>query len=391
MSRENLESAYSKLDHYVKSENFTGYDPYDTLTSSIPFKKWGKWPPILAIQFQKRNPWSFRKILGIKKEVNPKGIGLFLHSYSLEYQRTKDEKLRPLMDELFQLLLSLRTKDYDEYCWGYNFDWASPVKFLKAYSPTIVASVFIAKGIYEYYLATNSEKAKSVLFSVGDFILNQLEVTEDETGICYSYSVEMVDCCYNASMLGCEHFARLYHLSGDVNYKEMATRSASFVVNRQKENGSWNYSINYSTQEERNQIDFHQGYILDSLHYHRTICNDESIELLAAIKKGLKFYKSHQFTADGRALWRLPKKWPADIHNQAQGIITFSRLKEYSGEYLQFAKTVANWTVNNMQDLNTGHMIYKKYPSHKVKTPMMRWGQGWMHLALNELKTALDA
>ncbi|MBL4702917.1 MAG: hypothetical protein JKY54_00215, partial [Flavobacteriales bacterium] len=253
MSQDQLESAYARLDHFVISQKFSGFDPYDTLTSSIPFKKWGKWPPIIAIQIQKRNPWSCRKLLGIKKEVNPKGIGLFLHSFSLEYQRTNSKELLPIMDELFEKLIQLRTKGYDEYCWGYNFDWASPVKFLEAYSPTIVASVFIAKGVYEYFQATNSEKAKKVLLSVGDFILNQLDVTEDETGICFSYSVEMTDCCYNASMLGCEHFARLYKITGDSRFRELAVKSANFVVNKQLTDGSWGYSINYATGEERNQ------------------------------------------------------------------------------------------------------------------------------------------
>ncbi|MBL4706575.1 MAG: hypothetical protein JKY54_18750 [Flavobacteriales bacterium] len=165
-------------------------------------------------------------------------------------------------------------------------------------------------------------------------------------------------------------------------------KSANFVVNKQRTDGSWGYSINYATGEERNQIDFHQGYILDSLHYHRTISNDQSDELLNSIKKGLKFYRSRQFKEDGRSLWRIPKEWPVDIHNQAQGIITFSRLKEYDEGYLPFANTIAEWTINNMQDKRQGHMIYKKYPTHKVRTPMMRWGQAWMHLALNELKTA---
>ena len=182
----------------------------------------------------------------------------------------------------------------------------------------------------------------------------------------------------------------MYKISGDQKYRELAVKAAAFVVNKQKENGSWNYSINYSTQEERKQIDFHQGYILDSLHYHRTITNDTSEELLESIKKGLKFYKTWQFMKDGRALWRLPKKWPADIHNQAQGIITFSRLREYDESYLPFAETVANWTIVNMQNKHTGHFIYKKYRAHKISIPMMRWGQAWMHLALNELKTAID-
>ena len=66
-----LKLSYNNLKHYIESENFKGYDPYDTLNSPIPFHWLGKWGPVLAIQFQKRNPFNIRKLLGIKKAHNP--------------------------------------------------------------------------------------------------------------------------------------------------------------------------------------------------------------------------------------------------------------------------------------------------------------------------------
>ena len=71
------------LREYIEGEKFKGYDPYDTLTSPFPFKIFGKWGPIIATQIQKRNPFNARKLLRIKKDYNPKGLGLLLHSYSI--------------------------------------------------------------------------------------------------------------------------------------------------------------------------------------------------------------------------------------------------------------------------------------------------------------------
>ena len=81
----------------------------------------------------------------------------------------------------------------------------------------------------------------------------------------------------------------------------------------------------------------------------------------------------------------MPKKWPVDIHNQSQGIITFSIFKDYDPSYLDFSKKIADWTIENMKD-KKGNFYYQKWPFLTNKTSYMRWNQGWMLLALLTLK-----
>lgn len=388
-----LKLPHNNLQYYVESENFKGYDPYDTLNSPMPFHWLGKWGPVLAIQFQKRNPFNIRKLLGIKKEYNPKAMGLFLHAYSLQYQQhnpasSAGEETLQKMEFFFNWLLENRTKGYDEFCWGYNFDWASPVKFLKKYSPTIVVSGFVAKGIFEYYQATQNPKAVEVLKSIGFFAENQLAWTKNEKGYCVSYSTKTVDCCYNANMLGAELYARLYFITKESNYKELAQKMTDFTIAYQQKDGHWNYSIDPSADggKERTQIDFHQGYVLDSIHYVNKYCGEKE-EYKKALKLGAAYYFSKQFKANGQSIFRVPTEFPVEIHNQSQGIITFTRLSYLSTEYANFAKTIADWTIQNMQS-KKGYFYYKKYPLYTIKIPFMRWSQAWMLLALTELKAA---
>lgn len=381
-----IKESRNRLRTYVESENFKGYDPYDTLNSPIPFHWLGKWGPVLAIQFQKRNPFNIRGLLGIKKDYNPKAIGLFLHAYSLDFQHTKSEETLQKMNFFFNWLLENRTKGYDEYCWGYNFDWASPVKFLEKFSPTIVVSGFVAKGVFEYYQATENPKALEVLKSIGDFTENELAWTKTEKGYCVSYSTKTVDCCYNANMLGAELYARLYALTKEDRYKDLAHKMTDFTVAYQKESGLWNYSIDLKTGKERNQIDFHQGYVLDSIHYVLKYCG-ENVAYLKALKIGAEYYFKNQFKQNGQSIFRVPNDYPVEIHNQAQGIITLTRLVYLSEEYGSFASIIAQWTTDNMQS-EKGYFYYKKYPIHTIKTPFMRWSQAWMFLALTELKNA---
>ena len=238
-----IKKAQQELLAYIEKEEFKGYDPYDTLNSWVPFGWLGKWGKPIGIQIQKRNPINIRALIGITKDYNPKAIGLLLHAYSLMYQTDPNEEIKSKIDFLFNWLLENRTKGFKHYCWGYNFDWASSEKLLKAYSPTIVVSVFIAKGMIAFYETFNDPKALEVLKSIGQFIEEDLAQSEDESGICFSYSTIEVDCCYNASMLGSELFAFLYQETKIEKYKDLAIRSTDFVVDKQKADGKWNYSI----------------------------------------------------------------------------------------------------------------------------------------------------
>lgn len=384
----NYQEASNKLQAYIEKEEFKGYDPYDTLNSWVPFHWIGKWGKPIGIQIQKRNPINIRSLIGIKKDYNPKAIGLLLHAYSLKYIIKKEPAIKANMDFLFNWLIENRTAGFNQYCWGYNFDWASSAKFIEAFSPTIVVSVFIAKGIIAYYQVTKDSKALEVLKSIGEFILQHLPISEDQSGICFSYSTIDKDCCYNASMLGSELFAFLYHENNEEHYKELAIRSSDFVVDKQKGNGSWNYSIDLKSGKERTQIDFHQGYVIDSLANVVKYIPSTKDKYKTSITKGMEYYAS-QFLSNGQSMYRMPDKWPVEIHNQAQGIISFARLAHINSEYLEVSQRIADYTLKNMCS-SKGYFYYKKYPWMTIKIPFMRWSQAWMFLALNELKYALD-
>ena len=380
--------ALSSLKNYIELEEYRGYDPYDTLNSFLPFGIFGKWGRVIAIQLQKRNPVNIRPLIGIKKEINPKAMGLFLHSYSLLQRGRKEDVFMKQMKFIFDWLQNNYSKGYSGHCWGYNFVWASTQKTLSRFHPSIVVTSFICKGIYEYYLTTKDEKAIELLKSASNYIIKDLPLTETKDGICFAYTDVMKDCCYNAGMLGAEVLAKLYSITGDAQLKDLALRSADFLVAHQHEDGHWNYDINPATGREKVQIDFHQGYVIDSLAEVAKHCDPHNVMYKDAVRKGLMYYRNVQFTSEGRSLWRIPKKYPVEIHNQSQGIITFTRHRKDFPEYFPFGKTVADFTIENMHDKKLGYFYYRSLPAYKNKIPFMRWSQAWMMLALTELIVA---
>lgn len=129
-----MELSFRKLKFYCEKEHYKGWDPYDGLNSKVfqtlPFKKFyiGR---LAWIQGFKRSPINFRKILGVPKEHNSKGIALFLYGYCSLYDMAKsntniygtEEELLAKINTLAELLISLISKGYSGACWGYNFDW----------------------------------------------------------------------------------------------------------------------------------------------------------------------------------------------------------------------------------------------------------------------------
>ncbi len=372
----------NNIESYIRKNDFQGYDPYDILNSPIPFRWFGTLVQAVVIQFSKLNPINLRPLMGIKKGINPKALGLLLSGYAALYRQNRKEEYRVEMDRLIVLIKENISKGQCGASWGYNFDWATPKELKKKYTPSVVVTAFVVAGLMDYYELFGDDDVKTLIVSSADYVLKALPRYDLHGEVCFAYTAESKGRCYNASVLGAETLARVYSLTNNEELLHLAHSAVRGVVMSQKEDGRWNYSID-DVGVERKQVDFHQGFVLVSLYnfLKYTGIKDDLVE--NAIRKGLDFYIKNQFLPTGQSLWRIPKAYPVDIHNQAQGIITFSLMSEFSKEYLSFAGKIADWTMDNMYDNKRHYFYYRKFKFYTNKIPYMRWSQAWMFLALS--------
>jgi hypothetical protein len=220
-----VEESLLKLEDYCKAEEFRGFDPYDGLTSrffrSIPLISRNRFARLVWIQGFKKSPISFRRLVGIRKDFNPKALGLFLSGYvalyKLSHSRDHFDKIMFFTDKIF----SLASEGYSGMCWGYNFDWESRAFFLPKYTPTVVASSFIANALLDAYEITADKKLLEAARSTCDFILKDLNRTYDDPGnFIFSYSRFDNSSVFNASLLGSRLLARVYSITGETLLKE---------------------------------------------------------------------------------------------------------------------------------------------------------------------------
>lgn len=384
-----LDSLLNYFGDLSDKNSFSGYDPYDFMKCSITFLKKGKWIPFVSNQLLKRLPINIRPLIGIRKGINPKGMGLLLNAFSQLLEKEYSKKYLLAAKSIISWLEKNRSCDAQGAAWGYNFDWPSQNGVLEAYKPSVVVTAFVGAGIHQYYEITKDESAKKVLLSTKDFILKDLSHYHLGNGMFFSYTQKSKGFCYNASLLGAELLARIYSITRDDSMLEMIKMAVDSVIKQQKADGHWNYSLNLSTGREKKQIDFHQGFVLCSINTICRLTGFNDIVYRDSLEKGARYYRTKQFYNNGQSKWRIPKKWPVEIHNQAQGIITFSQLSYLEPTYLDFAQTIAEWTTRNMQD-KQGFFYYRKYKWFTNKIPFMRWSQAWMLLALVTLQNSLN-
>ncbi len=385
----NLNDSFLKLEQYCRENNYKGYSLYDSHLSNIPFEKFGSNVSFIINQINKRSPINFRKIINVNKEYNPKGMGLFLNSYLTQKELGNPLKINHLdksIDFFFNWLESNFSKGYSGYCWGYNYPW--PKKdgsIVKPFYPTSVVTGFNIRSIFKYYLITNDKRAIKIIKKAKDFIINDIPFIENKRGICFSYTTSKQDITINANLLAGEILAYSDYVENKNSNINTIKKILDFTTSYQNENGSWYYSYDIKTKKPKIQIDFHQGYVLESI---KRICKFSEIPISDyknIINNGLLFYYNNQFSKEGYSFWRIPSKWPVDIHNQSQGIITFSNFKNFNPKYLDFSKKIANWTITNMQNKIKGNFYYQKWPIITNKVSYMRWNQGWMMVAISTL------
>ena len=377
-----------KLNNHIEKNDFKGYSLYDSHTSPIPFHFLGHTLSFLINQVVKRSPINFRKLIGVKKTYNPKGMGLFLHAYVIHKKLNNPCKIKDLDSKILFFIDWLRknsSKGYSGYCWGYHYPWPkSDGLLVPADKPNSVVTAFNIRAVFEYYQLTKDESCLDLIDGAVKFILNDIPRTDNELGTCFAYTPVKRDMTINASLLAAEILVYSDYINKTEKHIQTIKNVLKFTMHHQNRNGSWYYSFDPQSGRPKKQIDFHQGYVLETI---KRICDFSNIDLSKydnEIRSGLDFYRRNQFNDQGVSFWRLPKKFPIDIHNQSQGIITFSFFKDYDFQFLDFSKKITKWTVDNMQN-KKGNFYYQKYSFITNKTNYLRWNQAWMLLAMTKL------
>lgn len=367
----------TRLQAYIEAEGFKGYDPYDALNSPLlHLLSFGsKYLRIAFIQALKKLPCNLRPLLGIKKDYNPKGLGLFLWGYAKLYAATEAPHCLEQIDRLLDLLDILKSRGYSGNCWGYNFDWQSRAFFVPKGTPTVVNSAFIGHALLDTWQLIGKRRALDMALPIADFILKDLNRHEEDDTVCFSYTPLDHYFVHNANLLGASILIRLFRETGDKTCRDTALASLNYSIKYQRGDGAWQYAENKGSR----WIDsFHTGFNLQAIQYF--LAAGLAGEYRPAFERGVQFYADNFFLADGTPKYYHDRVYPIDIHSPAQAVVFFSGIGR---AYQDLSDRIMNWMLANMQD-KAGYFYFQKHRYYTNCIPYMRWSQAWAVHALTE-------
>lgn len=366
---------------YCEDHNWMGYDPFDGLNSqifqSLPLLKNCLFTRMLFLQFNKRSLVNFRHFLGIPKERNPKGIGLFLSAFTDLYGKSRKAAYLHFIRKFMEWLKQDASLGFQGFCWGYNFDWQSRAFFLPRKTPTIVNTSIIGCAFLKAYPILKDEECLHIARSCCDFILKDLHRIEGDDILCFSYSPLDRYFVHNATALAASLFAETSQYTQETSLKRIAKKCIQYVARHQKKDGSWPYGED-AIARKTGTDSFHTGFILESLKRYMDATGDE--EYVEIIKKGLRFYQDNFFVHGGIPKYFPDKIYPLDIHCASQGVITLTGLKDMGADQA-LVKEIIFWMIKYMQS-KKGFFYYQKGRFYTNKISYMRWSQAWAFLAL---------
>jgi len=377
-----------KLDKWIEKNGWAGYDPYD-IRGAVFFlnkKSDNFFKEILrksALSLELISPLFIRRILGARKQINAKAMGLFAEGYLNLFRATGEDKYLDRSKECLTWLESNYSKGYSGYCWGYPFDWQSKI-FIPKDIPSAVVSSICGQAFWEYYQITKEKKYLNICQSICKFFLKDLNIDNIASDkMCFSYTPLDNFRVHNANLFAAEFLIRIGKEVKNQNYIDQGLRAVNYTLSEQNKDGSICYWG--KGQEKKCRIDhYHSGFEIRSLYSIWKLTGNERI--YEALKRYYQFYLNNLF--ENKTIPKITPKniYPINIHACAEAILCNSLLQNDFPKAREYLENSTKWIIKNMQT-SQGWFIYRIENligiKWKVKIPYIRWSQAWMLSALS--------
>jgi hypothetical protein len=274
-----------------------------------------------------------------------------------------------------------RCESFDEFCWGYPFDWESRSGSIVAGTPLITSVPYAYEAFELGYEATNRPEYLRVMESIAAFAFDAIPVTEFEDGSAAagytpSHRTTVVNAsCYRGFLLAAagRRFAR-------ADWMREAERNTAFALVNQRSDGSWPYA----TERGQDFVDnFHTCLVLKNLFKFWRLTR--RADVLDSVSRGYAFYRRSllderqqpiPFAVKPRLTLHI-----GDLYDYAEGINLSVLLREVEVEALNVLQGMLRGLVNEWA-LRDGHFVTRRLLVGRNTIPYHRWGQSQVFHAL---------
>jgi hypothetical protein len=197
-----------------------------------------------------------------------------------------------------EVLQETRCRGYEDYCWGYPFDWQTRGGVMAEGTPLITTVPYVYEAFSQVYAIDQDRKWLRVMRSIAEHAFKSyrdVETGPDAASCGYTPAPDDPAGVVNASAYRAFLLTKAGIELSEPKYLEVARRNRNFVIASQNQDGSWYYSID----GERDFVDhFHTCFVMKALAKIEQLTG--SSECHNAIERGVRYYV--QNLVDGTGL-----------------------------------------------------------------------------------------
>lgn len=188
-----------------------------------------------------------------------------------------------------------RCRGFENYCWGYPFDWVTRGGLIPHETPLITTTPYAYEAFLQAYEIDPRPRWREILASIAEHAARDIKsFPTSEKASSSSYTPSNGGGVINAAAYRAALLTNAAQVFERDDYREVAQRNLHFVLEAQKTDGSWFYA----TDGVRNFVDhFHTCFVLKALaKIARRTRHDETDKALAG---GVDYYLRALFDEEG--------------------------------------------------------------------------------------------
>jgi hypothetical protein len=325
---------------------------------------------------------SARKLFW-KKLRFPIADAHYAMGFAFLYNVYKEDHYYHQAVKFLKSLIESRSPGYDNYCWGYPFNWVTRSGTFKANTPFITSTPYMYEAFRAVYQIDQDDKWKKIMKSIAEHAVHDIKdfkLGENESTCSYSPLSNDQGGVVNASAYRSLLLTLASEDLDNNDYWKIAEKNLNFVLNSQQSDGAWFYAID----DVRDFVDhYHTCFVMKALAKIEKIKNHKGCH--DAIDRGVKYYTTNLFDE-----LNLPKPfskpprltvYKRELYDYAEcinlGVLLWNRFPEFDTKLNAVLNDVKNRWVKRDGSFRSRELFFGW-----DNIPMHRWAQSQLFRSL---------